>query len=202
MICADEKTSIQARLRRHPTLPTHPGFAMKVEHEYKRLGAWTYLAALDVHRVRIFGRCEPRNGIVPFDRLVDHVMRRSPYREARRVFWILDNGSAHRGMPCVKRLTDKYPHLVPVHGPIHASWLNQIEIYFSILQRKVLTPTVELDALGAFRMKVGAFRFDCRARPPPYWGRNFNLGRPQEDELSSPGKAAGTDLNEASGRES
>ncbi len=140
VISADEKTSIQARKRCYPTLPPRPGHAMKIEHEYERLGAWAYLAAMDVHRVRIFGRCEPHNGIEPFDRLVATVMKRSPYRDARRVFWILDNGSAHRGESSVKRLTGKYPNLVPVHGPIHASWLNQIEIYFSIIQRKVLTP--------------------------------------------------------------
>jgi len=169
VICADEKTSIQARQRRHPTLPTRPGFAMKVEHEYKRLGAWTYLAALDVHRVRIFGRCEPRNGIVPFDRLVDNVMRRSPYREARRVFWILDNGSAHRGKPCVKRLTTKYPHLVPVHGPIHASWLNQIEIYFSILQRKVLTPN-DFHSLSQLAERLADFaKHYARIAQPFQW---------------------------------
>jgi hypothetical protein len=156
VICADEKTSIQARLRKHPTLPTQPGLIMKVEHEYERLGAWAYLAALDVHRMRVFGRCEPQNGIEPFGRLVDMVMRRSPYRDARRVFWILDNGSAHRGQPCVKRLTDKYPHLVPVHGPIHASWLNQIEIYFSVIQRKLLTPN-DFSSLQELAERLNAY---------------------------------------------
>ncbi len=63
-----------------------------------------------------------------------------PYCDARRVFWILDNGSSHRGPTCVQRLQAAYPTIVPVHGPVHASWLNQIEIYFSIVQRKVLTP--------------------------------------------------------------
>jgi len=67
-------------------------------------------------------------------------MTQPPYRDARRVFWILDNGSSHRGPRSVERLTRAFPNLVPVHGPIHASWLNQIEIYFSIVQRKVLTP--------------------------------------------------------------
>jgi len=156
VICADEKTSIQARLRKHPTLPTQPGLVMKVEHEYERLGAWAYLAALDVHRMRIFGRCEPKNGIEPFGRLVDMVMRRSPYRDAKRVFWIQDNGSAHRGQQCVKRLKRKYPHLVPVHSPIHASWLNQIEIYFSIIQRKVLTPN-DFSSLQELAERLNAY---------------------------------------------
>jgi hypothetical protein len=140
VICADEKTSIQARLRRHPTAPPRPGQPARVEHEYTRGGAWAYLAALDVHRAKLFGRCEKKTGSVPFDRLVAQVMTQPPYREARRVFWIIDNGSSHRGAPCVRRLQAAYPNLVAVHGPVHASWLNQIEIYFSIVQRKALTP--------------------------------------------------------------
>lgn len=140
VISADEKTSIQARSRLRPTLPTKPGLAMKVEHEYKRCGAWAYHAALDVHRAKLFGRCEEKSGIAPFDRLVAQVMAQSPYNKARRVFWIVDNGSSHRGASSIIRLQAKYSNLVLVHGPVHASWLNQIEIYFSILQRKALTP--------------------------------------------------------------
>ena len=140
VISADEKTSIQARRRRHPTCPVQPGAPMKVEQEYRRCGAWAYFAALDVHRVKLFGRCERKNGIGPFDRLVAHVMTQPPYADARRVFWIVDNGSAHRGPRSIARLQERYTNLIVVHGPIHASWLNQIEIYFSILQRKALTP--------------------------------------------------------------
>jgi len=140
VICADEKTSIQARARKHPSLKTQPRQAMRIEHEYKRLGAWAYLAALDVHRFRLFGRCEGKNGIASFDRLVAQTMSQRLYRQARRVFWIVDNGTAHRGPAAARRLQTRFPNLVLVHGPIHASWLNQIEIYFSVLQRKVLTP--------------------------------------------------------------
>jgi len=140
VLSADEKTSIQARSRRHVSYPTQPDSPMKIEHEYKRLGAWAYLAALDVHRMKLFGRCEQKSGIASFGRLVDQVMTQPPYRDARQVFWIVDNGSSHRGPKSAARLKEKYTNLVLVHGPIHASWLNQIEIYFSILQRKALTP--------------------------------------------------------------
>jgi DDE superfamily endonuclease len=140
VLSTDEKTSIQARVRIHPSAPPGPGQPMRVEHEYARGGAWAYLAALDVHRAKVFGRCEPTTGIAPFDRLVAQVMSQPPYRDARRVFWIMDNGSSHRGEASVHRLRTAFPTLVPVHGPVHASWLNQIEIYFSILQRKALTP--------------------------------------------------------------
>ena len=147
VISADEKTSIQARRRRHATQPPRAGAVMKVEHEYERAGAWAYLAALDVHQARLFGRCEPTTGIAPFDQLVEQVMTRPLYRDARRVFWIVDNGSSHRGARAVARLQQQYPNLVLVHGPVHASWLNQIEIYFSTVQRKVLTPN-DFDSLA------------------------------------------------------
>lgn len=140
VISADEKTSIQARKRKHRTTAPRPGRRMKVEHEYERCGAWAYLAAWDVRRARIFGRCQKKSGIVPFDQLVQHVMRRRPYCSANRVFWIMDNGSSHRGQACVRRLQDRWPNIIVVHTPVHASWLNQVEIYFSIVQRKVLTP--------------------------------------------------------------
>src|SRR2546428_5174505 len=140
VISADEKTSIQARARIHPTLPAQPARAMKVEHEYRRMGAWAYLAALDVHRAKVFGRCETTTGIAPFGRLVAQVMTQEPYRSARRVFWVVDNGSSHRGERARARLRATWPRLVLVHTPVHASWLNQLEIYFSIVQRKVLTP--------------------------------------------------------------
>ena len=140
VICADEKTSIQARIRKHETVPPKAGKSMRVEHEYERGGSLAYLAAWDVRRARIFGRCEAHSGIEPFDRLISQVMRREPYRSAHRIFCIMDNGSSHRGESCVRRLTDRWPNIVPVHLPTHASWLNQIEIYFSIVQRKVLTP--------------------------------------------------------------
>jgi len=140
VVSADEKTSIQARRRKHSTLPPKPGRPIYVEHEYARAGAWVYLAAWDVHRARLFGRCEKKNGIAPFDRLVDQVMQHQPYRSARRVFWVVDNGSSHRGLRAQRRLQAKWPNIILVHTPVHASWLNQIEIYFSIIQRKVLTP--------------------------------------------------------------
>jgi hypothetical protein len=140
VISADEKTSIQARQRCHPTQPAGPSRAVRVEHEYERRGALAYLAAWDVHQARLFGCVDDTTGIRPFGRLVDQVMGDEPYRSARRVFWVVDNGSSHRGAAAVNRLADRYQNLVLVHLPIHASWLNQIEVYFSIVQRKILTP--------------------------------------------------------------
>ena len=157
VISADEKTSIQARHRKQSTLPTKPAQPMRVEHEYERCGALAYLAPLDVHRAKLFGRCEPSTGITAFDRLVAQVMNQAPYRDAQRVFWIIDNGSSHRGANCVRRLQAAYPNLVPVHGPVHASWLNQIEIYFSIVQRKVLKPN-DFPSTAALEERLMSFQ--------------------------------------------
>jgi len=166
VLSADEKTSIQARARCHPTLPAGPGRRVRVEHEYERGGALAYLAAWDVHRARIFGRCERTTGIEPFGRLVDQVMAIEPYRSARRVFWVLDNGSSHRGAKSVARLTEAHPRLVPVHLPVHASWLNQVEVYFSVLQRKVLTPP-DVPSLDTLAQRILDFqgRYELLARP-------------------------------------
>ena len=139
---------------------------MRVEHEYERAGAWAYLAALDVHHARVFGRCETTTGIAPFDRLVAQVMAGPPYHSAHRVFWIVDNGSSHQGARAVNRLQQQFPNLVLVHGPVHASWLNQIEIYFSIIQRKVLTPN-DFESLAAVEDRLLAFqrRYEAVAQP-------------------------------------
>lgn len=140
VICADAKPSIQARKRTHPSAPPARGRGQRVEHEYERMGALTYLDAWDVRRGGVIGRSEPKGGIAAFDRLVWQVMTKEPYASARRVFWVVDNGSDHRGEASIRRLQGRWPTLILVHLPVHASWLNQVEIYHSIIQRKLLCP--------------------------------------------------------------
>ena len=140
VICADEKTSIQARKRKHAGEGPRAGRPRRYEAEYQRRGALAYLAAWDVHRAKVFGLCREKTGIDSYHALVDLAMQQEPYRSANRVFWITDNGSSHRGQRSTRRLAGWYPQAIQVHTPVHASWLNQIEIYFSIVQRKVLTP--------------------------------------------------------------
>lgn len=166
VLSADEKTSIQVRRRRHPSLPIGPHQAMRLEHEYERAGVRQYLAAWDVHRAVVFGRCEPKTGKAAFGRLVDDVMNQEPYRSARRVFWIVDNGSSHRGERAAEELYARHPRVVIVHTPTHASWLNQIEIYFSIIQRKVLTPNdcTSLDELVDRIIQFGQ-RYSALGKP-------------------------------------
>jgi hypothetical protein len=166
VICADEKPSIQARQRIHATLPAAPGQGQKVEHEYERMGALCYLAAWDARHAKIFDRCAPKDGIEPFDALVEQFMSQQPYRRAQRVFLVLDNGSAHRGKRSIDRLQGAWPNLIVVHTPIHASWLNQAEIYFSVVQRKIVTPNdfADLDTLERHLLAFGR-RYEQIAAP-------------------------------------
>jgi hypothetical protein len=166
VLSADEKTSIQARHRRHETTPPRSRRAMRVEHEYRRGGAVAYLAALDVFGGKVMGRLSEKTGIEPFNALVDLVMQREPYASAERVFWIVDNGPSHRPSTFPARLAARYPHAIAVHLPVHASWLNQIEIFFSILQRKALTPN-DFPDMQAVAQRILRFEryYNDTARP-------------------------------------
>ena len=167
VLCIDEKTSIQARRRKHRSLPPAPGRAIYVEHEYARAGALAYLAAWDVHRARLFGRCERKNGIAAFHHLVGQILGQEPYRSAQRVFLIADNGSGHRGRRAAARLHARWPNIVLVHTPVHASWLNQIEVYFSVLQRKLLTPNI-FEGLADLKQKLMSFRARYQRAAKPF----------------------------------
>lgn len=166
VISSDEKTSIQARRRCHPSLPPDSARMMRINHEYDRGGALTYLAAYDVHQARVFSHRNAKTGIAPFMTLVEKVMTQQPYASAKRVFWIVDNGSSHRGQAAIDRLTKRFPNAVMVHTPVHASWLNQVEIYFSIIQRKVLTPN-DFTSLDQVEDRLTTFeqRYNTTARP-------------------------------------
>ena len=178
VISADEKPGVQARRRIHTNIPAGPGRAQRVEHEYRRGGTLAYLAAYDVHRATVFGRCEPTTGIVPFTALVDQVMNTEPYASARRVFWIVDNGSSHNGAASATRLNDAYPNATMIHLPVHASWLNQVEIYYSVIQRKLLTPD-DVDDLATLAERIQAFeqRYNAAATPFDWTFNTDDLNR-------------------------
>ena len=166
VLSADEKSQLQALRRRHPALDCCPGRSRRVEFEYHRGGTLAYFGAYDVHRAQLFGRVAPATGIAPFGQLVQKVMSTEPYASARRVFWIVDNGSSHNGARSIERMRQAWPTAELVHLPIHASWLNQIEIVFSIIGRKVIAPAdfADLDALTA-RLTAFEPRFNATATP-------------------------------------
>ncbi len=166
VISADEKTSIRARCRCHPTLAPGQARAMRVNHTYGRGGALAYLAAYDVHAANVFGRCEKTTGIDPFMALVAQVMSQEPYAGAKRVFWVVDNGSSHRGKKAADRLAAAFPNAVMVHTPVQASWANQVEIYFSVVQRKVVSPN-DFTGLAQAEDRLRSFedRYNATAQP-------------------------------------
>ena len=126
-----------------------------------------YLAAWDVQAGLVTGRCETKTGIEPFGRLARQVMERPEYDKASRVFWVVDNGSSHRGKVSVVRLSDAYANAVLVHTPVHASWLNQVEIYFSLLQRKVLTPN-DSAGLHELELRIRLYEVLTNKDPKPF----------------------------------
>jgi len=144
VLSVDEKT-IQVLTRCYPGLSAVPGYERRVEFEYERLGTVAYHAAWDVFRGRILGRVAPNTCIATFNLLVGEIMAQEPYQSSARTFWVVDGGCAHHSHTFPDRLQGMYPNAVAVSLPTHSSWLNQIEIYFSIVQRKVLTPMDVVD---------------------------------------------------------
>jgi hypothetical protein len=165
VLSADEKT-IQVLSRCHAGLPAAPGHQQRVEFEYERSGTVAYHAAWDVFRAKIFGRVAPNTCIATFKQLLDLVMDQQPYQSSARTFWIVDGGCAHHPSTFPARLQAMYPNAVAVPLPTHSSWLNQIEIYFSITQRKVLTPmdVADKDTLTTRLLEFQAY-YEQTAQP-------------------------------------
>ena len=126
VISSDEKSQLQALARRHPASPrAGPGRLRRIEFEYARRGKLVYLGAYDVHAARLIGSVAATTGIVSFMALVDRIMKTEPYASARRVFWVVDNGSSHNAARSVARMAQAWPTARLVHLPVHASWFNQ-----------------------------------------------------------------------------
>lgn len=142
VICADEKPSIQARARVHPSLAPSPGS-------------------------RGQRSSTPTSARVRSPTLPRSTSAAAGAGAARRVFWIVDNGSSHRGRKSVERLERRWPNLVLVHLPVHASWLNQLEIYFSIVQRKPLEPN-DFDNLADLARTLNDFEHHWNEIAEPF----------------------------------
>ncbi len=162
----DAKPQINARRRLHRTLPAGRGKRIRYEHEYKREGSLALLTGLDVHTGQVFGSTPVTTGILPFMKLAARVMARPEYTNAPRVFVIAGNGSDHRGQAAIRRLAAAWPNAIMIHTPIHASWLNQVEIFFSVIQKKVVTPN-DFGSLDQLSGTLLAFidRYNQTAKP-------------------------------------
>src|SRR5262249_58846407 len=112
------------------------------------------------------GRCEPTTGIAPCGRLVHQVLAEEPYRSGERLFWMVDNGSSPRGAAAKQRLRQVDSRIILVHTPVHPRWPNQVAIYFSIIQPKVLPPNDVAD-LEAIRLRLAFFQHLSTPTPTP-----------------------------------
>src|SRR5258708_4975539 len=99
--------------------------------------------------------------------MVTQILSREPYGDATRLFLVVDNGSSHRGQRSIERMRRRDKRIVLVHTPVHASWLNQVEIYFSIIQRKVLTPN-DFANLDAIRVRLALYEELSNRTPKPF----------------------------------
>ena len=116
------------------------GGVVVADQMHAKAGALALLAALDVRTGQVFASTPATTGIGPFMALMGQLMSQQPYASAPRVFVIMDNGSDHRGQAAIDRLRNAHPNAIMIHTPVHAPWLNQAEIIFSIVQKKVISP--------------------------------------------------------------
>lgn len=159
-------TGLQALRRIHASLPAGKDRKTRVEFEYERLGTLAYLACYDVGTGQVSGRVHTTTGMEPFQQMLTEVLQQPEYADAARIFLILDNGPSHHPNTSPARLQQLDPRIVAVHLPTHASWLNQIEIFFSILVRKALKPA-DFQSVAELRDRIYAFtsRYNQEAQP-------------------------------------
>ena len=164
VICADEMTGIQARSRRRT--PPGPHTLNHVEHQYERHGTTIYQAALIVGTGEVIGQCVDRNARANFESLVESVMTHPICRQADRVFWITDNGGAHHPNTFTWWLKQQHDNVEGLHLPTGASWLNQIELYFSVLSRKALAGE-SFPSVSALSDRINGFEDRWNQTPTP-----------------------------------
>lgn len=136
VFCIDEKTSLQPRPRQAPTWPAGPTQPVRVEHEYKRQGALNLFAAFDTRTGQVYGQCHERKRQVEFIQFLEMLDRDIP-PEITLIHVVLDNLKMHKGKQ-VQAWLATHPRFRFYHPPVHCSWMNQVEQWFSILQRKRL----------------------------------------------------------------
>jgi transposase len=136
VLCVDEKTSLQPRPRKTPTKPACPGRPVQVEHEYGRCGALNLFAAFDTRTGHVYGLTAERKRQKEFIEFLEMLDRDIP-ATITAIHVVLDNLRMHKGKQ-VQAWLAQHPRFVFHHPPVHCSWMNQVEQWFSILQRKRL----------------------------------------------------------------
>lgn len=184
VLCVDEKTSIQALERKHPDLPSQPHRHRRIEFEYKRHGVANLIAAFNIATGAVIGECVEKNNSTAFIRFVRRLMKLYP---RGKIYLVLDNGTTHRSKE-TQAFLGRHPRLVPVFTPTHASWLNQVEIWFSLLSRQALR-NVSFKSKNELKARILAYidrynetahAFEWKSKGKPLTGRRSKVSASQK----------------------
>ncbi len=165
VLCVDEKTSLQPRPRLSPTLPARPGRPVRVEHEYRRQGALNLFAAFDTRTGKVYAHTAERKRQAEFIEFLERLDREIP-AEVTEVHLVMDNLRMHTGKQ-VQAWLAQHPRFKFHHPPVHCSWMNQVEQWFSILQRKRLA-IVDFADKSALAARLHAFVDEWNEHAHPF----------------------------------
>jgi transposase len=166
VLSVDEKTSLQPRPRRSPTRPARPqNLPNRHEHEYKRAGALNLLAAFDTRSGQIYGQCYERKRQQEFIAFLEH-LDQAITEAIKTIHLVCDNVRMHHGKEVRKWLVN-HPRVVVHFTPVHCSWMNQVEQWFSILQRKRLR-IVDFESKDHLRAKLEQFIREWNMHAHPF----------------------------------
>ncbi|MBK5228215.1 MAG: IS630 family transposase [Actinobacteria bacterium] len=164
VLSVDEKSQMQAKSRKNPTKPVRSGTPERKEFEYRRHGTTCLFAALDVHTGEVIHETKERNRSKEFIEFLDEIDVVTPLDLSLHI--VLDNGSSHVSRETKRWLACRPGRFVIHHTPTHASWLNQVELFFSILGRR-LVRRGEFSSVEDLVAKVVAFieHYNLSAKP-------------------------------------
>ncbi|HEY9710167.1 MAG TPA: IS630 family transposase [Oculatellaceae cyanobacterium] len=164
VLCVDQKTNLQPRTRKAKTLPAKPKLPVRVEHEYERKGALNLFAAFDTRTGKVWGQTYKRKRQEEFIAFLEYLDKEIPL-SITTIHLVLDNLSVHKGQK-VQAWLLKHPRFLLHHPPVHCSWMNQVEQWFSILQRKRLNIAdfADTKALGE-RLEAFIAEWNTTAHP-------------------------------------
>jgi transposase len=169
VLCVDEKTSLQPRTRLAPSLGARPGQPLRLEHEYKRGGALNLFAAFDTRSGKVYGYTAERKRPVEFIIFLEQ-LDQAIADTITHIYIVLDNVRMHKGQQVRAWLTD-HPRFIFQHPPVHCSWINQVEQWFSILQRQRFG-IVNFKNLEELAERIGAFVGEWNEKAHPFkWTR-------------------------------
>jgi transposase len=166
VLSVDEKTSLQPRPRLSPTRPAQlENIPNRYEHEYQRRGALNLLAAFDTRSGTVFGQCYPRKRQQEFITFLEQLDAEiDPH--INTIHLVCDNVSTHHGKE-VRTWLAKHPRFVMHFTPVHCSWMNQVEQWFSIFQRKRLR-IADFESTEHLQAKIGQFIGEWNQHAHPF----------------------------------